>query len=100
MIPGAEVAGACGGNSDVAKVAGDVARGYVHAAGKGDGEVLVIAADADAFGEDIYGGLGGTSMLVVEDDLLVDPVADAGRAQIIFKLNAVKRPWAALTVRR
>jgi len=78
LIPGAEVSGGGGGDADVADVAGDVACGDVQAAGEGDGEVLIVAADADAFGEDVHGGLGGAGHFVVEGDLLVDPFADGG----------------------
>ena len=78
LIPGAEVAGARGGNAYVADVAGDVAGGDVHAAGECDGEVLIVAADADAFGEDVHGGFGGASHLVIEDNFVVNPIADGG----------------------
>ena len=40
--------------------------------------MLVVAADADALGEDVHGRLGGASGLVVEGYLFVDPVADGG----------------------
>ena len=78
LVPGAEVSGAGVGYADIADVAGDVAGGDFHAAGQGDGEVLVVAADADTLGEDVHGGHGGASFFVVEGDLLVDPVADSG----------------------
>jgi hypothetical protein len=78
LVPGAEVAGAGVGDADVADVAGDVAGGNLHAAGERDGEVLEVAADADALGEDVHGGHGGASLVVVEGDFFVDPVADGG----------------------
>ena len=78
LIPGAEISGTGEGSADVADVAGNVARGNVHAAGHGDGEMLVVTADTDAFGEDVHGGFGGASHVVIEGDFLVDPVADGG----------------------
>ena len=78
LIPGAEVAGAGEGDADVANVAGDVTRGDVHASREGDGEMLVVATDADAFGEDVHRGLGCARHLIVEDNFLVNPIADGG----------------------
>ncbi len=80
LVPGAEVAGAGIRHADVADVAGDVARGDVHAARERDGKVLIIAADADALGEDVHGGLGGARGFVVEGDVRIHPIAD-GRGQ-------------------
>ena len=76
LVPGTEVSGAGEGDANVADVAGDVAGGNLHAASEGDGEVLIVAADADAFGEDVHGGHGGASFFVVEGHLGVDPIAD------------------------
>jgi len=38
--------------------------------------MLEVAADAEAFGVDVEGGLGGAGELVAEGDLLVDPFDD------------------------
>ena len=80
--PGAEIHGAGGErDADVAEVAGGVARGDIEAAAEGDGEVLEVAADADAFGVDVEGGARGAGELIAEGDFAVHPVADgAGRA--------------------
>ena len=43
------------GQADVAEVAGGVARGNVHGAAEGDGQVLEVAAYADALRVDVEG---------------------------------------------
>jgi hypothetical protein len=79
LVPGAEVSGAAVGLPDVTDVAGDVAGWNVLAACEGDGEMLEVAADADALGKDIHGGLGGASCVVVEGDSFMDPVSNGNR---------------------
>ena len=76
LKPSAEVHGKHHWHADVAKVSGCIAGGDVDRASKVDGEMLEVAADADALSEDIEGGLGGTRMLIIEGDMVVDPVAD------------------------
>src|SRR6266700_4682283 len=64
------------GPADVAKGAGAIPRGDVHAPAKRDGQVGEVAADALAFVEDLPGGLGGAGEFVAELDVLVNEVAD------------------------
>jgi hypothetical protein len=78
LVPGAEVSGAGVGDADVADVAGHVAGRDLHATGEGDGEVLVVAADADAFREHVHGSHRGTGFVVVERYFFVYPIADTG----------------------
>ena len=63
LEPGGEVAGRVGRRgADVAEVAGAVARRDVHRAAEGDGEMRVVAADADAFGVAFEGRAGGAGL--------------------------------------
>src|ERR1700677_4452001 len=77
LKPGAEVHGRIGWRyPNVAQIAGNVARGYVHGPAKGHCEVLKVPADADPLGKDIQSSLGGPGVLVDESDLRMDPAAD------------------------
>ena len=80
LIPGGEIARAGVGPADVSELACRVAGGDFLAARKCDGEVLKVAADPDAFGEDVQGRLGGAGGLIVEADFFVDPVPDGSGA--------------------
>src|SRR5271154_2008087 len=64
-------------NADVAEVPRAIARRYVHAAAKGDGEVGVVATDALAFVEDIPGALGCMCMLVPKNDMAMNKIANS-----------------------
>src|SRR5580704_1242000 len=68
-------------DTNVAEVSGSVAGGNVERAAEGDGQMLVIAADALPFGEDVEGGFRRPGILVSEDNLLVNPVADSLNAR-------------------
>ena len=46
-------------HADVAEIAGGIPRRDVQGAAEGDGEVLEVAADADALGEDVERRAGG-----------------------------------------
>jgi len=76
LEPGAEVHGKDYGNANVSQIAGGVACRDVEGAAEGDCEVLEVAADADAFREDVESRLGGPRVLIVEPYFAVDPVAD------------------------
>ena len=58
--------------------------------GQRDGQVLEVATDADALGEDIHGGLGGAGGLVVERNLAMDPIADGSGALPAGSVEAEK----------
>src|SRR3954462_10943140 len=75
--PGAEIHG--GGlfrNSDIAEISGGVASGNVEGAAESDGQVLKIAADTSALGEDIQRRLRRTGVLVAECYLPIYPATD------------------------
>ena len=75
--PGAEVHGRrSDDDADVAEVAGGVTRGNIQGAAEGDGQMLEVAADADAFSVDAERGANGIGELVAEDDLAVNPVTN------------------------
>ena len=76
LHPGAEIHRRAGGNADIAQIAGAIAGGDVQAAAEGDGQMGIVAADADLFPIDVVGALGGPGLLVVKGDVVVDPVAD------------------------
>jgi hypothetical protein len=80
--PGAEIHGAIRGrDADIAEVAGGVARGNVEGTAEGNGEMLKIAADANALGVNAQRRAGGTREFIAEGDVAVDPIAnrqDAG----------------------
>jgi hypothetical protein len=80
LVPGAEVTGSAPRLTNVSYVACDVAGGNVVAAGEGDGQVLEVAANADALGEDVHSGLGGAGGVVIEGDALMYPVTDGDGA--------------------
>jgi hypothetical protein len=63
-------------HTDVAEVAGTVARRNVHAAAEGDGKVRVVPANAPGVVEDVEGRLCCTGVLVAEGDVAVDEIAD------------------------
>ncbi len=60
----------------VAQVAGAIARGNIHAAAKGDGQVSVVAANALALLESLPGGPGGAGIFIVKSDVVVDVIAN------------------------
>ena len=62
--------------ADVAEIPGAIARGNVHAAAEGKGEMRVIAADTLAFFIDFPCRLAGASVLVSESDVMVDEIAN------------------------
>src|SRR5215213_9064236 len=62
--------------TDVAEIAGAIARRNVHAAAERDGEMGVIAADALAFRVSLPRRPGGARVLVSEGDVTVDEVAN------------------------
>lgn len=79
LVPRAEVAWAAVGLANVPDVAGDIAGRNILATREGDGQMLQVAADANALGEDIHGGLGGTRCVVVEGHSLMNPISNVDR---------------------
>ncbi len=74
--PAAEIHRQHDRHADVAHVAGDVARGDVHAAAEGDGEMTEIAADAARIVVNVERGFGGIGEVVAKGDVVVHPIAD------------------------
>ena len=70
--PGAEIHGCrIGGDSDVSKIAGAIARRNVEATAQRDGQVRKVAADPFALGVTFGGCAGGFSILISEGDALM-----------------------------
>ena len=65
------------GRADIAKVAGAIARGDVHAAAKRDGKVRIVAADADTFIKGFPGGPRGSGLVIIKCDMVMNEVTDA-----------------------
>src|ERR1700683_3272948 len=87
--PGAEIHGRrCRWHADIAQISGCVARRNIQGATHGNGEMLKIAADAEAFGVDVQSRLRGPGMLVSEYDSGVDPVANSLHARIAGRHGA------------
>jgi len=63
-------------NSDVAEIAGAVARWNVHAAAERNGEMRIVAADALPLVEDLPCRHGRPRVLVSERDVMVNEIAD------------------------
>jgi hypothetical protein len=61
--------------SDIAEIAGAIARRDVQAAAEGDRQMRVIPAHADALVIRLQGRAGGPRLLVVEGDMLVHKIA-------------------------
>ncbi len=77
LEPGAEIHGCgIGRDSDVAEIAGAIARGHVHAAAKRDGKMGEVAANALPVLQGLVRGLGGIGVLIAEGDVVVNEVAD------------------------
>jgi hypothetical protein len=63
-------------NTDVAKIAGTIARRNIHASADGDGQLAIVAAYAGAFIECLPRRLGRTRILIAEGNMAVNVVAD------------------------
>ena len=63
-------------NTDIAKVAGAIARRNIHATAEGDGQVRKVATDARVLIEGLQRRLGWTRMLVTEQQMSMHEVAD------------------------
>ena len=78
--------------SDIAQIAGAVARRNIHAAAEGDGEMRVVAADAGPFVESLRGAAGGAGVLVVEGNMVMNVIADCLHARVAWSRAAEELP--------
>src|SRR5437899_4871813 len=62
--------------ADVAQIPGAISRGNVHATAERNGQMRIVAADALAFLVRLPRRPGGARMLVAEDDVAVNEIAD------------------------
>ena len=75
--PGAEIHGRGPfRHTDIAQVSGGIAGGNIQRAAESDGQMLEIAADSGALGENVQGRLRRTRVLVAKRHLPVHPAAD------------------------
>src|SRR5208282_3958576 len=74
--PCAEIHGRAQWHSDVSQVPSRIASWNIQRSAKCNGQMLIIATHADAFSVDIESGLRGPSMLIVERNFVVDPIAN------------------------
>ena len=77
LKPGAEIHGiGINRNADVAKIAGAIPRGNVHAPAESYGEMREVAAYTNPFMHGIAGATGGARIRIAEADLRVHEIAN------------------------
>src|SRR5450432_2121834 len=77
LEPAREIHGSCRAlHANIAQVAGAIARGNVHAAAEGDGQMRKVAAYAGALLIGLPGGLGASRVAVTKRQVSVHEVAD------------------------
>ena len=78
--------------SEIAQVTGAVSRRNIHAAAESDGQMRIVAADAGPFVESLKGAAGGSGVLVVECDVVMNVIADGLHARIPWSYMAEELP--------
>src|SRR5690349_13911805 len=68
--------------SDIAQVAGAVARWDIHAAAEGDSEMRVVPTDTDPFVESLRGAASGAGVLIVEGNMIMNIIANSLHARV------------------